>query len=45
MTVVALGVERGVKVNEVDGVVWDVLAEDVEIVAVVEDVRVHVAAS
>src|SRR3972149_5096790 len=38
----AVGVERWVQVYQVDGVVRDVVAEDVQVIAVVEDVRLHV---
>jgi len=34
--VVAFGVERQIEVNEIDGLVFDVLAENVEVVDVVE---------
>ena len=36
-----LGIEGWVEVDEVDGVVGDVMAKDVEVVAVVEDVGLH----
>ena len=36
-----LGVEGRVEVDEVDRVVRDVVAEDLEVVAVVEDVGLH----
>ncbi len=37
----AIGVERRVQVYEVDGLIRDVVPEDVQVIAVVEDVGVH----
>ena len=41
MVLVSLGIERRVGINEVNGFVRNVLAEDLEIVAVVELVHPH----